>query len=137
MGINVIIFVNEIRPRENWQGLLEISVASEIVNKVILVGTIDDNFLQDEKVIHKSTANIQEILNSRLVFGLPSKYIYLKFLNILSRKCIFLGVVPGKVTKAIGSFQGSKNTLIQLPKILMMPCIWLLLLDKILTVTCQ
>jgi len=111
MGINVIIFASEIRPMENWHGLLEISAASEVVDKVILVGVIDNNFLQDEKVTHKSKANIQEILSSRLVFGLPAKYIYLKFLNILSRKCIFLGTAPGKVTKALGSFQGSKNTI--------------------------
>ncbi|MDA8949882.1 CDP-glycerol glycerophosphotransferase family protein [Pseudomonadales bacterium] len=109
MGVNVLIFANQIRPKDNWLGLLRISIAAEIVDKVTLVGATDGEFLEQEKVIYKKAVDIREIMNHRLVFGLPSKYTHLKLINLFSGKAIFLGVVPGKVTKALGSFQGATN----------------------------
>lgn len=102
MGINVLIFADEIRPKENWQGLLRISIAAAIVDKVIVVSAIENDFFLTEKVTHKKVVNIREIPKHRLVFGLPAKYVYLKYFNIFSHKSIFLGVFPGKVTKAVG-----------------------------------
>ena len=107
MGINVLIFVDEIRPVENWQGLVQISVHAEIVDKITLVGNVSDKY-QDHlhiKVTLKKRISVREVLNNQLVFGLPAKYVFLKIINIIKPKNIFLGVVPGKITKAIGLYK--------------------------------
>lgn len=114
MGINVLIFIDSIRPDENWLGLVQISQHAEVVDKITLIGNVSNKYegCLPPKVILKKKIEIGDVSNNYLVFGLPSKYVFLKIINILKRKNIFLGVVPGKITKAIGLYKHpSKNIL--------------------------
>ena len=110
MGINVLIFADGIRPEENWRGLVYIAINAKNVEKVTVVGG-DEKLegLRDKKVKWKGTVQFGEIGENRLIFGLPARYKILKVLNIVSRKTIFLEVVPGKVTKAIGGYKHPNN----------------------------
>lgn len=113
MGIKVLIFIDEIRPDENWLGLMQISENAEIVNEITVVGNFPNKHKDhlSPKVTLKKSVSIREVSSNQIVFGLPSKYIFQKIINILIRKSVFLGVVPGKITKAIGFYKHPGNSI--------------------------
>lgn len=107
MKNNILIFIENIRPVENILGLIKMSEVSTLISNVTIVGKIDNKYKKHitSKINVINKINEKEMKEYKIIFGLPSKYNYVKIMNIFSKKQMFINIGPGKITKAIGLFK--------------------------------
>ncbi len=104
MTVKVIIFENSIRPPENCLGIVDIFENSNFKYQITIVDSNDsikDHCLPSNVLIVRKI-KAKEVRNATIIFGLPSNYFYIKIINIIFYKNIFINIGPGKITKAIG-----------------------------------
>ena len=87
--------------------------ASGIVEKITIIGKVDNKYTlnKTQKVFWVDSLDKRKLKNYNLVFGLPSRFITSKILNVITNKQIFIGVGPGKITKAIGFYKHPKKAI--------------------------
>ena len=112
MKNNILIFIDNIRPDENWLGLINIFDLAESDSRLTVVGSIEKRYEQyiGSNVTIQADVTLKELWLGDIFFGLPSKYSLFKILNIWSSKRSFFTIGPGKVTKAIGLFKHPDKT---------------------------
>ncbi len=125
MSIKVFIFIDSIRPDENWLGLVQIFQNSSIESHITIVGSIEKKYQQylSPNISICKKAKVKDIRKGDIIFGMPSKYLLLKIINIVFTKNIFINIGPGKITKAIGIYKHPekkiKNKIFEFVKYLM------------------
>jgi len=125
MSIKVFVFIDSIRPDENWLGLVQIFQNSSIASHITIVGSIEKKYYKylSSNILIIEKVKAKDIRKGTIVFGMPSKYFLLKIINIVFYKSIFINIGPGKITKAIGIHKHpekkTKNKIFEFVKYLM------------------
>lgn len=113
--MRIVVFVDDIHPREHLFGLLEIKRNSQRHIEMTLVSKdksaiIDHQIAEINEVSNCNSPSILKVLkliqNADLVIGMPGKYSLLRFfsrLRLLRFFPVYFG--PGRVSKAVGFYK--------------------------------
>ena len=113
--MRIVVFADEIRPREHLSGLIELTQQSAEFIDLILISSNPIDLVAPESSPDRSfsfccTSSVivvsKYICSADLVIGLPQKYVVFRIFSRLGLlRFIPLYIGPGKITKAIGFYK--------------------------------